>query len=859
MDQEMRFHLEKHTEDLIRSGMSRREAERLSRIEFGGVEVAQEQCRQAKGVQRFDDLRQDIGYSIRMLRKNPGFTLVAIITIALGIGVNSTVFSVLNSVILKPLAFNEPERIMNIGEVNPTHGSAVPLFSPANYLELVKQQKSFEAVSTYFYLTVKYRKTNDQNEVWQAFSVDGGFFPALGVKPILGRTFVAADMEPNAPPTAILSYGLWQRKFGGDPHIIGQTLSLSKQPTTVIGVMPESFHSPTGYDYAELWIPLSINNTQFQDRSDRYTRVIGRLKPGTTRAQAQNEMNVIAARLAQDYPTTNKGWSIVVTDLAEVVTGPDVRYALLIVFAAGCCVLLVACANVANLLLARASARRREIGIRSALGATRGRIVRQVLTESVILTLAGGAIGVITTYWIIKAVREFKPVNLPRVAELGIDWRVLLFTLSASILAGCVCGIISGLLSTKSDVVTALKDGGSQTSGGRRHARARNFLIVAELSLSLVLLVCAGLLARSFYMLTHQDLGFNSHNVFSANAFPPSQRSWSDMVGFYDKYIERIRQIPGIESAALVTSPPLVGNPISFPFSVKGESLDPSDKVRTDTDSISTDFLKTLNIPLKAGRDIAETDKLNTPKVALVNEALARRYFGSNEKALNREIEILYLGTPLTFQIVGVVGDTKRESLAETTPPSIYLAESQVPWYTASVVARTKSDANEYAKPIQKVLNDLAGDEDLYLKQTLDEGIMKSVAQPRFYSILFASFAGIAVILACVGLYGVISYVTAQRTQEIGIRMALGAQKRDILKMVLGQGMLLVGIGIVIGIVGALGATRFMESFLYSVGTKDLLSYMAVSLLLAAVALFACFIPARRASKADPLVALRYD
>lgn len=858
MDHEMRFHLESYTDDLVRSGASRADAERRARLEFGGVELAQEECRQARGVRRFDELRQDTGYCLRMLRKNPAFTVVAVITIALGIGVNATVFSVLNSVVLKPLAFDHPERIVDIGEVNPTHGSAVPLFSPANFVELSNQQRSFEAVATFFYRTTKYAD-NGQTEIWQEFQVTDGFFPALGVKPMAGRTFVSEDMTPNAQPTVVLSYKLWQRNFAGDASIVGQTVNLDKLPVLVIGVMPESFHSPTGYDYADLWAPLSTSNGQFRDRSDRYCQVIGRLREGVAESQAQNEMNVFAARLAQDYPVTNKGWSITVTSLAKVVAGRDIRQALLILFAAASCVLLVACANVANLLLARANARKREIGIRSALGATRSRLVRQVLTESVIITITGGSLGVALTYWTVKAVREFNPRDLPRVAELTIDWRVLTFTLLASFLAGCACGVISGFLTTKTDVVTALKDGGSQTSGGTRNVRARNMLIISEISLSLILLVSAGLLGRSLYRMTHENPGFDPRNIFTANAYPPSQRTQTDMITFYDQFLERVRRIPGIESAALVTAPPLSGNSISFPFSVKGESLDPSEKVRTDTDSISPGFLETLKIPLKAGRDITEQDRSGSLKVALVNEALARRYFGSNDKALGREIEILYLGTQLTFQIVGIVGDTKRDSLADEKPPSIYLAEMQVPWYTAAVVARTRSDPRIYAKPIQQALNEVAGDEDLYAKQTMDEAISKLVSQPKFYSVLFGAFAAIAVILACVGLYGVISYVTSQRTQEIGIRMSLGAGKTDILKMVIGQGMILVVIGVAIGLAGALLATRYMETLLYRVSTRDIVSYLSVSLLLGVVALFACLIPARRAAKVDPLIAVRCD
>ena len=856
MDSEMRFHLDSYSNDLVKSGISRREAERRAKIEFGGLELAQEQCRQSRGVRRFDELRQDTGYAFRTLRKNPGFALVAIITVALGVGVNSAVFSVLNTVILKPLPFNQPERIVNIGEVNATHGSEFPLFSPANYVDFAQQQKSFETVSTMMYGTVKY-SNNGTTENWPSFSVPAEFFTTLGVAPLAGRTFSAADIEANPANAAIISYRLWKKSFGGDPQIIGKTLIISKQPCTVIGIMPESFRAPAATDYADLWLPLTTKTSMFQNRSDRFMTVFGRLKNSVTAAQAQSELNLIAGRFAQEHPDSNKGWSMKITGIGQWISG-DIRQPLFILFIAGCFVLLVACANVANLLLARASARRRELGIRSALGAGRARLIRQILTESLVLTLSGGALGAALTWWTIRAVREFKPGDLPRVDELTIDWRVMFFTLAASIVAGCLCGAVSGWLSTSGGVISALKDGGSQSSGGRRHTYVRNILIVVELSLSLMLLVSAGLLTRSFYRLTHDDPGFDSHNVFVAGFAAPPLRP-KDQADFYLRVIERVRGIPGIESAALATAPPLTSSTISFPISVKGESLGDSEKIRTALDSISTDYFKTIHIPIKAGRDITEQDKFGDHRVALVNEALVRRYFGANEKALGRELDIVYLGTPISAEIVGVVGDTKRDSLAEVIQPSIYLAESQVPWFAATIVARTRSNPNEYRKPVEQALHEIDINQDLFSPRSMEQAISESVAQPKFYSVLFGSFALIAVVLASVGLYGVISYVTSQRTQEIGIRMALGAAKGNILAMILSQGMVLVGIGVALGLAGALAATRFLSALLYKISATDILSYLSVSLLLAAVALFACYIPARRATKADPLTALRYD
>ena len=858
LDEELRYHVEHLIREYVSRGMKPREARNLALRAMGGVEQQKEQCRNMRHVNFVEHLQQDISFGFRMLRKHPGFALAAIIAMALGIGANSAVFSVLNSVILNPLPFKEPDRIVKIGEVNAAAQSTFPVFAPANYIDFAAQQKSFETVATIQNGGITY-SSNGENEDWNLLRVTEGFFPTLGVTPLSGRIFTVGDMPSNAPATAILSFHLWQNKFGGDTNIVGRTLILNKQPTTVIGIMAASFRSPTGFEFADLWMPLATDGPGWNERNDRYMRVFGRLKPGISQTQAQNEMNILADRFAQAYPASNKGYSIQVIDLAEDVVG-NIRSTLLILFAAGCCVLLVACANVANLLLARASARKRELGIRAALGASRGRLVRQVLTESIILTLTGGALGSILTWWSVRIIRDLKPGGLPRVEDLGVDWRVLLFTLTASILAGCACGAISGWLSTRSELADALNDGGSRTSGGIRHARARSVLIVAEISLSLMLLVSAGLLTRSFYQMTHESPGFDSQNVFTAGI--RGQGNTQSRSQFYKQVTARLKSIPGIESAALVTTAPLLSpGTVGFLFSVKGQSVGGAnnDKVRMTVDSVTPDFFKALKIPVKSGREITEQDKLGNHLVCVVNETLARSYFGSNQAALGNAAEIVYLGETITPEIVGVVGDTKRGSLAEVMQPSVYLSESQVPWFNAMIVARTKSNPVDYTKAIQQAIRETGSDQNLYRPQAMDTAITQSVAQPRFYSQLFGAFAAIAVIMASVGLYGVISYMTSQRTQEIGIRVALGAQKRDVLKLILSQGMGLVAVGIIVGIGGALGATRFLEAMLYGVSTKDFFSYLSVSVLLAIVALFACYIPARRATKVDPMTALRYE
>ncbi|HZS46041.1 MAG TPA: ABC transporter permease [Blastocatellia bacterium] len=860
LNEELQFHIEQQIQNYTDKGLSSKEAHYMAMRSMGGVEQQKEKCRSMRRVNHIENLFKDISFSFRILRKNPGFTFVAIITLALGIGSNSAVFSVLNSVVLKPLPFKDPSRIVNIGEINPKADDTYPVFAPANYVDFEKQQNAFESVAAINTGGVTYT-SNGENEDWDVLRVTEGYFQTLGVPPLAGRIFAAGDMPQNAPGTAILSYRLWQRKFGGDTGIIGKTITLGRRPTTIIGIMPEYFRAPLGTDFGDLWMPLSTDGPGWDERDARYVRVFGRLKAGITQARAQSEMDILASHFAELYPASNKGWSIKLSDVMEYVTG-DVRPALLILFAAGCCVLLVASANVANLLLARANARKRELGIRAALGASRARLIRQVLVESVMLTLIGGALGAVLTALAIKTLQQLRPVHLPRVDELNLDWRVLLFALGASIVAGCFCGAISGWLSTRVDVGMALNDGGSRTSGGLRQARARSILIVAEISLSLMLLVSAGLLMHSFYRLTRQDPGFDSHNVFTAGIGAVGN-SAEERGQFFQRLIERINTIPGIESASLATRPPLLySGTVVFPISIKGQSTGnaASDRIMTTVDSATPDYFRTLRIPIKAGRGITEQDRIGARGVCVVNESLARRYFGSTEKALGHEIDITYLGGVISQEIVGVAGNVKRLSLTEVTEdPAIYLPEFQVPWFGGEIVARTKTNPAEYTKAIQQAVRDAGSDQNLYLPRPMDEAISRSVAQPRFYSELFGVFAGIAVVLACVGLYGVISYATGQRTQEIGIRVALGAKKIDIIRMIVGQGMILVIVGVILGIVGALGATKFLETLLYGVTTTDILSYFSVSLLLVIVAMFACYIPARRATKVDPITALRYE
>jgi putative ABC transport system permease protein len=808
---------------------------------------------------------QDIRYGVRMLLKAPSISIVATIALALGIGANTAIFSVVNAVLLRPLPFPNSETLMNVWETDSTRGYVRGSASYPNFVDWRDQSHSFEHMASYhnsdFILTGRGESSRIQGAV-----VNADLFPLLGASPVIGRGFLPSEDNPgDTGRVVVLSQQLFQQRFNSDPNIVNQSMVLDGKNYTIVGVMPAAFQFPVQNDPVELWTTVAVDREGeqpiTQERGAHYMNVIARLKPGVPREQAQAEMTAISARLEQQYPDKDLHKSTRLEPTLEALVG-DVRPALLILLGAVGFVLLIACANVANLLLARAMTRHKEMAIRSALGASRMRVIRQLLTESVILSLAGGALGLVLAVWWSDLLVALGKQNIPRALQVGLDWRVLGFTLLVSVLTGVVFGLVPAIHSSKTELTESLKEGGRTGSEGARRNRIRGVLVVGELAIAVVLLVGAGLLIQSLWRLRNVSPGFDSQNLLTFVVGIPEVKYPTDkQEQFYRELVRRIESLPGVHSASSIIPLPLNGDAFVISFETEGRPVEKGNQPSADFFAIEEGYFKTLGVSMLKGREFTERDNKTAPPVIIVNQAFAKKFFPGEEPIGKRIKPGISTNSdkPVMREIVGVVSDVRNRNLSSDVRAGYFIPAPQMPFNQMTLIVRTGNDPHSLITAVQNEVHAMDQEVPVFNIKTMEEYISATVATPRFNTTLLVIFAAVALVLTIVGLYGVMSYSVAQRTNEIGIRMALGAQTSDVLRLIVSQGFKLVLIGLGIGLIGAFALTRVIASLLFGVTTKDPLTFAAVAVLLALVALLACYIPARRATRLDPLHALRYE
>jgi putative ABC transport system permease protein len=802
-------------------------------------------------------LLQDIRYGFRMLLKHKGFTAVAILALGLGIGANTAIFSLVNGVLLRSLPFPDAERIIYFEGKNPAAGITDSNISYLDFTDWSQQTDLFASTAAYWTGNADLSGDGAEPEAVPRAGVTTGFFSVLGVQPVLGRAFVPEDDKPatfneGRGTVAIISHGLWKRRFGSDPAIVGRVVQMKSRPLTVIGVMPPGFEYP---EQTQIWVNSAVN-LSWEPRDNRAWSAIARLNPNVDLKQAQTRMSAINAQLDKQFHDTNKGWDVSLWTLHERLV-QEVKPSLLALLGAVGLVLLIACANVANLLLARSAARKKEIAVRAAMGASRTRVLRQMLTESILLSAIGGIAGLVLSIWLTDVLMSMLPEGAPRLGRIGIDYRVLTFAFGISALTGVLFGIVPALQASKLDVTSALKEGGRSGEAVRRTS-ARSLLLIGEVALSLMLLVGAGLLIKSFLRLQEVRPGFNAHNVLIANlALPYPKYQYEQFEEFFRQLKERLEAAPGVLAAGGSMNLPLnaSGYAIGRGFIPEGRPLTVDENRDAMFSSITGDYFRALQIPLLAGRTFGLRDNHDAPKVVIINETIAKRHFGSVTEAIGKRLSI-WRDEKFMREIVGVVGDTKTGSLTGDGGAQIYVPNAQVQENFMGLVIRTAGDPAAFATTLRHEVQALDKDQPIYNVRTMDDVVANSLGTRRVSMQLFTVFACAALLLAALGIYGVMAYTVAQRTQEIGIRMALGAQKSDILRLVIRQGMTLALIGVIAGLAGAFALTRVIANLLFGVGASDPLTFIAISLLLIAVAFIACLLPARRAARLNPTVAL---
>lgn len=873
--EELSQHLDDRYEELLARGLAAREAhaavfqelndsELLSR-ELSRVEREAARAPVVLGAERGGnmilDLLYDVRYGLRIFRKNPGFAAIAVLTLALGIGANTAIFSIVNSILLRPLPFKDPDRLVTLGHAYPKLDLIAPV-SPPGFINYRDRANVFESAAVSSGTSVTMTGQGDAERI-QGRQVSAAFFSTVGVAPILGRDFLPEEDQEGKGRVVILSQGLWQRSFGSDPNILGRIITLDGESYTVIGINPATFNL---YGQDELWMPLALPASQFgpERMTSEFLVMIARMRPGVTVEQAQSAMNTVAAQLIQEHPQNlakDGSWGVSVKLLYENYVA-DIRPALFVLLGAVGFVLLIACANVANLLLARSSARRKEIAIRTALGAGRWRLVRQLLTESLLLSLVGGGLGLVIAIWGVDLLVKLNQNNIPRAQEVSVDSRILIFTFGLSLLTGIFFGLVPAIHASKTELTETLKEGG-RTSGAGHRSRFRSALVVSEIALALILLIGAGLMVKSFARLLQVNPGFQTQNVLTMRVSLPSlkYKEQPAVQAFYQQITEKVKNLPGVQSVGAVSTLPLSGGVSSGSFMIEGQEI-PEGELgpHSDRRTANTGYFETIGIPLLKGRYFNERDNAESPKVVIIDETLAGKYWPGQEPvgkriSYNRDSK----GDRIWREVVGIIGSIKHKSLDAEYKGTVYSPHNQIAMSNMALVVRSSGSPENMTSMVRGAIQSVDKDVPIFRVSTMEKLVNESVAPKRFSMLLLGIFAAVALVLAGVGLYGVMSYGVSQRTHEIGIRMALGAQRGDVLRMVVGQGMLLALIGMGAGLIGAFALTRVMQRLLFGVSATDPLTFIIVPFILAVIAMLACYIPARRATRVDPMVALRYE
>jgi predicted permease len=869
LDEELRSHLEMRAADNLAAGMPPEQARYEAQKRFGNTTLLKQDAREVDIVRWLDEAARDFRHALRMLQRSPGFTTVAVLTLALGIGANTAIFSVIDAVLLRPLPYHEPDQLVMVWENNSQHPNPHNTVSPPNFLDWQNRNTVFSSMAYMFDGRDNLTGNGDPQEV-VVQDVSANFFSLLGVNLLLGPGFTPENGQAGHDNVVILGYGIWKERFAGDPAIVGKSIVLNGHPQTVVGVAPQNFQwfikdgSLTSAK-PQMWSPFVFPQS-WSNHNDmgRFITVVARLKPGANRSQAQTQMTAIASQLEHEYPDADGHWGVNVVSLRDQISG-ELRPALLVLFGAVAFVLLIACANVSSLLLARAASREREMAIRTAIGASRWRIARQLLMESLLLALIGGGIGVALAVWGTNALLAASPRNLLDMHSVSMDLPVLSFALAATLLAGLLFGFLPSYISAHSRISETLKEGGRGTSSANRRAFARNAFVVAQLGLALVLLTGSGLLIRSFVRLIGVDPGFDTGHLLTFKVSLPRAKYGKDplCLAFFQQLLARLSVVPGVRSATMESFPPLAGLGAATAVHLLGQpSLALSDLPVTNVQVVGSNYFNTMNIPLRAGRLFNAQELAQERHVTIINQAFADKYLhGLNPLGQKAAIYMKSLSENelQPSEIIGVVGDVHQLGLDTTPEPTVYWPHPELVMSGMTILVRTANDPLSIASAARTALQQLDPELPLAGVATMDQLLADSLSRSRFTMLLLGIFSAVALVLAAVGIYGLIAYSVTQRTQELGIRIALGAQRRDVLRLVLAQGARLTLLGVALGVFAALVLSRLLATLLFNVSATDPLTFTGVAALLAVVALLACFIPARRATRVDPIVALRYE